>query len=148
VAGGCGKPVLSLSLVPAGVKFGIQTSARATLFHNPGVLPRTPSALNRGENRCRLAAMVALIFLALRFGVALCKSKTRLEAENAALRQQLAVLRRKVRGRVRLTSGDRLFFRAALLLVPIDPQDHNDRSSRHAGALAPCRISPLLKLEV
>ena len=42
--------------------------------------------------------------------VALFKSKSRLEAENAALRQQLTVLRRKVRGRVRLTSGDRLFF--------------------------------------
>ena len=33
----------------------------------------------------------------------------RLEAENAALRQQLVVLRRKVHGRVRLTRGDRLF---------------------------------------
>src|ERR1700716_1893929 len=38
------------------------------------------------------------------------KSKSRLEAENAALRHQLVVLRRKVRGRVRLTNGDRLFF--------------------------------------
>ena len=38
------------------------------------------------------------------------KSKRRLEAENAALRQQLTVLRRQVRGRVRLTSNDRLFF--------------------------------------
>jgi hypothetical protein len=54
--------------------------------------------------------MVALIFLALSLLVALFKSKSRLEAENAALRQQLTVLRRKVRGRVRLTSGDRLFF--------------------------------------
>ena len=31
-------------------------------------------------------------------------------AENAALRHQLITLRRKVRGRVRLTDGDRLFF--------------------------------------
>ncbi len=37
------------------------------------------------------------------------KSKSRLEAENAALRYQLIVLRRKVGGRVRLTNGDRLF---------------------------------------
>ena len=37
------------------------------------------------------------------------KSKSRLEAENAALRHQLTVLRRKVRGRVQLTNGDRLF---------------------------------------
>jgi hypothetical protein len=37
------------------------------------------------------------------------KSKSRLEAENAALRHQLIILRRKVRGRVRLTNGDRFF---------------------------------------
>src|SRR4029450_9738711 len=33
----------------------------------------------------------------------------RLEAENAALRHQLIVLQRRVRGRVQLTNGDRLF---------------------------------------
>src|SRR6476469_6068472 len=38
------------------------------------------------------------------------KSKSRLEAENAALRHQLIVLRRKVRGRVQFTNSDRLFF--------------------------------------
>jgi hypothetical protein len=38
------------------------------------------------------------------------KSKSRLEAENAALRHQLIVLRRNLRGRVRLTSHDRWFF--------------------------------------
>jgi len=38
------------------------------------------------------------------------KSKIRLEAENAALRQQLIVLRRKVHGRVRLANNDRWFF--------------------------------------
>ena len=38
------------------------------------------------------------------------KSKWRLEAENAALRHQLIVLRRKVRGRPRLTNNDRWFF--------------------------------------
>src|SRR5665647_3739939 len=37
------------------------------------------------------------------------KSKSRLEAENAARRHQLIVLRRKVRGRVRLTNNDRWF---------------------------------------
>ena len=37
------------------------------------------------------------------------KSKSRLEAENAALRHQLIVLRRKVRGRVPLTNSDRWF---------------------------------------
>jgi hypothetical protein len=38
------------------------------------------------------------------------KSKSRLEAENAALRHQLIVLRRKVQGRVQLTNHDRWFF--------------------------------------
>ena len=38
------------------------------------------------------------------------RSKIRLEAENAALRHQVIVLRRKVRGRVRLTNNDRWFF--------------------------------------
>jgi hypothetical protein len=39
----------------------------------------------------------------------LFKSKSRLEAENAALRRQLIVLQRKVRGRVHFTNSDRLF---------------------------------------
>jgi transposase InsO family protein len=38
------------------------------------------------------------------------KSKSRLAAENAALRQQVIVLQRKVRGRVAFTNSDRLFF--------------------------------------
>src|SRR6201987_4181343 len=38
------------------------------------------------------------------------KSKLRLEAENAVLRHQLIVLRRRLHGRVRLTNHDRLFF--------------------------------------
>ena len=54
--------------------------------------------------------MIALILLALNLLAALVKSKIRLEAENAALRQQLRVLQRKVRGRVRFNNGDRLFF--------------------------------------
>ena len=37
------------------------------------------------------------------------KSKSRLEAENAVLRHQLIVLRRKLKGRVRLTNNDRWF---------------------------------------
>ena len=38
------------------------------------------------------------------------KSKLRLEAENAVLRHQLIVLKRRLRGRVRLTNNDRWFF--------------------------------------
>src|SRR5436190_18137212 len=54
--------------------------------------------------------MGALIFLHLNLGASLFKSKGRLEAENAALRRQLIVLQRKVRGRVQFTNSDRLFF--------------------------------------
>ena len=53
--------------------------------------------------------MAALIFLLLKLVASLFKSRSRLEAENAALRQQLTVLQRKVRGRVRFTNNDRLF---------------------------------------
>ena len=38
------------------------------------------------------------------------KSKLRLEAENAVLRHQLIVLRRRLHGHVRLTNHDRWFF--------------------------------------
>jgi hypothetical protein len=44
--------------------------------------------------------MMGLIFLLVNLLASLFKSKSRLEAENAALRQQLIVLRRKLRGRV------------------------------------------------
>jgi transposase InsO family protein len=53
--------------------------------------------------------MIALFCLFLTLFASPFKSKSRLEAENAALRHQLIILRRKVRGRVRLTNGDRLF---------------------------------------
>jgi hypothetical protein len=43
--------------------------------------------------------MVALIFFLLNVVATLFRSKSRLEAENAALRHQLIVLQRKVRSR-------------------------------------------------
>ena len=79
--------------------------------------------------------MIGLILLVLNLLAALFKSKSRLEAENAALRQQLVVLRRKVHGRVRLTRRSPVLG-AALSLVPIDPQGNNDRPLQDAGALA------------
>jgi hypothetical protein len=54
--------------------------------------------------------MVALLCFVLAALALPFKSKSRLEAENAALQHQLIVLRRKLRGRIRLTNGDRLFF--------------------------------------
>jgi hypothetical protein len=54
--------------------------------------------------------MFALCWFVLSVLASPFKSKNRLEAENAALRHQLIVLRRKVSGRVRLTNNDRWFF--------------------------------------
>src|SRR5260370_33855536 len=54
--------------------------------------------------------MAALIVLLLNLLASLFKPKSRLEAENAALRQQLIVLQRKVRGRIQFRNSDRLFF--------------------------------------
>src|SRR4030088_3445436 len=54
--------------------------------------------------------MVALICFVLAVLALPFKSKSRLETENAALRHQLIVLRRKVRGRAQLTNNDRWFF--------------------------------------
>jgi hypothetical protein len=53
--------------------------------------------------------MIALVSFFLTLLVSPFKSRSRLEAENAALRHQLIVLRRKVRGGLQLTNGDRLF---------------------------------------
>ena len=54
--------------------------------------------------------MTALIRFVLAILASPFKSKSGLEVENAALRQQLVVLRRKVKGRPRLTNSDRWFF--------------------------------------
>jgi len=54
--------------------------------------------------------MIGLLFFALAVLGSPFSSKLRLEAENAVLRHQLIVLRRKLQGRVRLTNHDRWFF--------------------------------------
>ena len=53
--------------------------------------------------------MIALLCFFLTVFASPFKSKSRLEAENAALRHQLIVLQWRVRGRVQFTNGDRLF---------------------------------------
>src|SRR6516165_10592049 len=53
--------------------------------------------------------MVTLLCFFLTLFASPFKSKSRLEAENAVLRHQLIVLRRKVRGRIQFTNSDRLF---------------------------------------
>jgi hypothetical protein len=53
--------------------------------------------------------MFGLFYFTLAALASFFKSRCRLEAANAALRLQLIVLRRKVRGRARLTNNDRWF---------------------------------------
>src|SRR5260370_36873949 len=54
--------------------------------------------------------MIWLLCFALAALTSPFKSKIRLEAENAAFRHQLIVLRRKLRGRVKLANNNRWFF--------------------------------------
>jgi hypothetical protein len=54
--------------------------------------------------------MIGLLCFALAVLASPFKSKLRLQAENAVLRHQLNVLRRRLHGRVRLTNHDRWFF--------------------------------------
>jgi hypothetical protein len=53
--------------------------------------------------------MIALIWFVLAVLTSPFKSKGRLEAENAVLRHQLIVLRRRVRSRAQPTNNDRWF---------------------------------------
>jgi hypothetical protein len=54
--------------------------------------------------------MIELLCFVLAILASPFKSKLRLEAENAVLRHQLIVLKRRLHGRVRLTNHDRWFF--------------------------------------
>ncbi len=54
--------------------------------------------------------MIGILCFAVAVLASAVKSKIRLEAENATLRQQLMVLRRKVKGRAHLTNNDRWYF--------------------------------------
>src|SRR5438552_5586535 len=54
--------------------------------------------------------MIGLLCFVLAILASPFKSKLRLEAENAVLRHPLIVLKRRLRGRVRLTNNDRWFF--------------------------------------
>src|SRR5262245_33661263 len=76
------------------------------------------------------------------------RSKIRLEAENAELRHQLVVLRRKLKGRARLTNNDRWFFVQLYRWFPSTPFGSHDYSTRNAATLASGRLSPLLASEI
>jgi uncharacterized protein (DUF2267 family) len=62
--------------------------------------------------------MLALLFRILNLLISPLKSASRLEAENAALRQLLVVLQRKLRDRIEITNADRLFFILLYRLFP------------------------------
>src|SRR5277367_6505106 len=54
--------------------------------------------------------MIGLLYFVLAVLASPFKSKMRLEAENAVLRHQLVVLRRRLPGRVQFANSDRWFF--------------------------------------
>ena len=58
--------------------------------------------------------MIALIRFVLAILGSPFKSKSWLEAENAALRQQLIVLRRRMKDRARFTNADRCFLSSCI----------------------------------
>jgi hypothetical protein len=88
-----------------------------------------------------------LVLLCLVFILTLpFKSKSRLEAENVALRHQVMVLRRQVGGRSHeLRSA---IPRPALPLVSVDPAGARYRSAGDRCSLASGRLSLLLALEI
>src|SRR5438552_1516796 len=92
--------------------------------------------------------MIALFFLFLTLSVSPFKSKSRLGAENAALRHQLIVLQRRVRGRVPAHKWGSLVLGPAVSMVSIGAQGHHYHPTGDPGALASGRLSPLLALEI
>src|SRR5271155_2593690 len=72
--------------------------------------------------------MIALLWFVLAILASPFKSKSWLEAENVALRHQLVVLRRQVRGRVRLSNNDRWFFVQLYRCFPSILTDADDQS--------------------
>ena len=92
--------------------------------------------------------MIGLLCLFLALLASPFKSKSRLEAENAALRHQLIVLRRKVRGRVRLTNNDRWFFIQLNRWFPSALQVLKAASSTARSAIDEAKIIPLAVVKV
>jgi hypothetical protein len=110
-------------------------------------VPKTLSALISRRNHLTSATMFGLFCFVLAVLASPFKSKSRLEAENAVLRRQLTVLRRKMQGRVRVTNSDHWFF-IQLYRWFLDPEGSHDYPSQDACALASCWLSLLLALEI
>jgi hypothetical protein len=75
--------------------------------------------------------MAALIFLVLNLGASFFKSRCCLEAENAALRQQLILLQRKLRGRASSVRAT-VVFPTPPLSAPINMTAGFDTITPHA----------------
>src|SRR3984893_1722909 len=92
--------------------------------------------------------MIGLLRFVLAVMASPFKSKLRLEAENAVLRHQLIILRRRVHGRVRLTNHDRWFFIQLYRWFPAILRGSHDHAARDGRPLAQGRLSSLLALEI
>src|SRR6266700_3392073 len=92
--------------------------------------------------------MIALLWFLLTLFASPLTSKSRLEAENAALRYQLIVLRRKAEGgRSRPPHQRRsLVLYPAVSMVSVGAEGHHGHPSRDARPLASGRLSSLLVL--
>src|SRR5271163_926232 len=87
--------------------------------------------------------MIALVCFVLAVLASPFKSKSRLEAENAALR-----LAAQGKGEGPAYEQRSVVLRPALSLVPIDPTGFHSHPPRDPGALASGRLSSLLGLEI
>ena len=92
--------------------------------------------------------MIGLLCFTLAVVASLFKPKIRLAAENAVLRHQLVVLRRKVSGPSPGYEQRPLVLRPTVSLVPVDPGGPHDHPPRDRRALASGWLSQLLALEV
>src|SRR5260221_4269187 len=90
--------------------------------------------------------MIALFFLFLTLSVSPFKSKSRLEAENAALRHQLSVLQAQGAGSSPAHKWGSLVLGPAVAMVSIGAQGHHYHPTGDPGALASGRLSSLLAL--
>src|SRR3979490_388944 len=92
--------------------------------------------------------MIGLLCFILAVLASPFRSKLRLEAENAVLRHQLIVLKRRLHGLARVTDPYPWVFFRAVSLVSINPAGSHNHPARDARALAQGRLSLLLALEI
>ena len=92
--------------------------------------------------------MIALLCFVLAVLAAPFKSKSRLEAENAALRRQFDCSAAQDAGQGPADEQRPLVSYPAVSMVSVDPAGPHNRSTRDARTLASGRFSLLLALEI